>query len=105
MSPHVIDFTISVVAFLLGGYVLLDKSVETRKLCQAIPILVGMLGWILLALLTASAIYAINLTGRINSQVALWEYVIYRFCMLWVWCDYLRQVKHHFNIPCKKVKL
>lgn len=63
---HFFDLTLAIVCFLGGAYITVTSTVNTRQLKQAVPVLIGTFGWVILAMLASSVIYQVPLTGRIN---------------------------------------
>lgn len=98
IGAHHIELAIAIFCFILGASTLITTSVNTRQLRQAIPLLLGMLGWVLLALLALSAMYNLPLTGRINLTQGTWEYNLYSLCMAVVWFRHLKNVTRIYSI-------
>lgn len=98
IGAHHIELGIAIVCFILGASTLITTSVNTRQLRQAIPVLLGMLGWVLLALLALSALYNLPLTGRINLTGGSWEYNLYSLCMAAVWFRHLKNVTRIYSV-------
>ena len=92
IGAHHIELAIAIFCFILGASTLTTARVNTRQLRQAIPVLLGMLGWVLLALLAISALYKLPITGRINLAHGTWEYNLYNLCMAVVWFRHLKNV-------------
>ena len=95
---HFFDLTLAIVCFMMGAYILVTSTVNTRQLKQATPVLIGMFGWVILAMLASSVIYQIPLTGRINPAKGIWEYRLHRLFLGFIWLLYLRQVNRRYGI-------
>lgn len=98
IGAHHIELAIAIFCFILGASTLITARVNTRQLRQAIPLLLGMLGWVLLALLALSAMYNLPLTGRINLTQVSWEYNLYSLCMAVVWFRHLKNVTRIYSV-------
>lgn len=98
IGQYQFELVLSIICFLLGSYTLLTTQVNTRKLNRAVPVLVGMLAWLLLGILALSAIYQIEIVGRTNAPLGVLEYTLYRLSMAIIWYDYLRQINRRYKV-------
>lgn len=98
IGAHHVELGIAIFCFIFGATTLVTTRVNTRQLRQAIPVLLGMLGWVFLALLALSAMYNLPLTGRINLIQGSWEYNLYSLCMAVVWFRHLKNVNRMHRV-------
>lgn len=95
---HFFDLTLAISCFLGGAYIMVTSTVNTRQLKQAVPVLIGMLAWVILAMLASSVIYQLPLTGRINPAKGIWEYRLHRLFLGFIWAVYLMQVNRRHRV-------
>lgn len=86
-----IDLLLSLIGFIAGMAVLVSRHVNTQSIRQAFPILFGMVAWLIVFLLAASALTEIPLTGIHVNVHTIWGYVVYKVLIMVVWFDYLRK--------------